>query len=123
MNQCEARQVLMTLVEGRRPGSQEPLASDCVVHQADVLRAMLISIEALESVIARGKRRALLPDNVGQSWTGPEVEQLRSACLAKVPIRVIAAQHGRTVRAVEARLQRMGLITAADRTTRGGFPT
>lgn len=123
MNHCEARQILMSSVEGRRPGSEEPLSSDCVIHQAEVLRAMLVSIEALDSMIAWGKRRALLPDNVGQSWTGPEEERLRLALQTKVPITVIAAQHRRTVRAVEACLQRMGLITAEERTTRGGFPT
>ena len=33
----------------------------------------------------------------------------------------IARQHGRTLRAIEARLEKLGLITAEERTTRGGF--
>ena len=121
MDHSEARQILTSLVEGHMPGTADPISSDCVVHQADVLRTMLISISALESVIVRSKRRALLPDNIGRAWTHPEEERLRSAFLAKEPVRAIAARHGRTLRAVEARLQRMGLITAKERITRGGF--
>jgi hypothetical protein len=33
----------------------------------------------------------------------------------------IAREHGRTLRAIEARLEKLGLITAEERTTRGGF--
>ena len=33
----------------------------------------------------------------------------------------IALQHGRTLRAIEARLEKLRLITEAQRTTRGGF--
>ena len=33
----------------------------------------------------------------------------------------MARQHGRTLRAIEARLEKLGLITAEERTTRGGF--
>ena len=121
MDHAEARQILTSLVDGHMPGSADPIPSNCVLHRADVLRAMLISISALESVIVRSKRRALLPNNIGQAWTHPEEERLRSAFLAKEPVRAIAARHRRTLRAVEARLQRMGLITAEERVTRGGF--
>ena len=82
---------------------------------------MLISISALDSADARAKRRSMLPDNVGQSWIPTEEEQLGSEFLAKEPIEVIAARHRRTLRAVEARLQRLGLISEADRKTRRGF--
>ena len=120
MDVCEAREILWALVEGRKPDSEEHLPSDCIVHQASVLRAMLVSIKSLDSSIARAQRHAPLPDNVGRSWTGVEEEQLRSAFVAKEPIEAIAAKLRRTLRAVEARLQRMGLITAEERTTRGG---
>lgn len=105
----------------RRTRSGEPLPSNCIIHQANILRSMLISISALNSADARAKRRAMLPDNVGQSWAPTVEEQLRSEFLAKEPIEVSAARHRRTLRAVEARLQRLDLISEADRKTRGGF--
>ena len=85
------------------------------------MRALLFGVGAIETADARLKRRAQLPKNVGQDWTTKEVEQLRSEFAAKEPLAVIADRHGPTLRAIEARLQKMGLITADQRTTRGGF--
>jgi len=121
MQHTEARTILMSLIEGRNPCSGEQLPSDCVVHSSDVLRALLAGVGAIDAVDARTRRRALLPENVGRDWTIKEEEQLRAEFAAKEPPEAIAARHGRTLRAIEARLQRMGLITADQRTTRGGF--
>lgn len=121
MQHTEAREILVSLIEGREPGSGESLPSDCVVHRPDVIRALLVGVGAIDTTDARVKRRAQLPENVGIGWTTKEEEQLRSEFAAKTPLMEIAARHGRTLRAIEARLERMGLITAEQRTTRGGF--
>lgn len=121
MQHTEARTILMSLIQGRNPDSGERLPADCVVHRSDVMRALLFGVGAIESADACLKRRAQLPKNVGQDWTTKEEEQLRSEFSAKEPLTVIANRHGRTLRAIEARLQKMGLITAEQRTTRGGF--
>jgi hypothetical protein len=67
------------------------------------------------------QRRALLPDNVGQSWTACEETRLVEASKAGQTPNEIARRHPRTLRAIEARLQRMELIAAEERTTREGF--
>ena len=121
MQHTEARSILVSLIEGRNPDSGEALPNDCVVHRPDVIRALLVGVGAIDTTDARVKRRAQLPENVGIGWTTKEEEQLRSEFAAKEPLTAIAAQHGRTLRAIEARLERMGLITAKERTTRGGF--
>lgn len=121
MQHTEARSILVSLIEGRNPGSGETLPNDCVVHRPDVIRALLVGVGAIDATGARVKRRAQLPENVGIGWTTKEEEQLRSEFAAREPLTAIAAQHGRTLRAIEARLERMGLITAEERTTRGGF--
>ena len=121
MQHTEARSILVSLIEGRNPGSGEALPSDCVVHHPDVIRALLVGVGAIDTTDARVKRRAQLPENVGIGWTTKEEEQLRSEFAAKAPLMEIAARHGRTLRAIEARLERMGLITPEQRTTRGGF--
>lgn len=115
--------MLMSLIEGRNPRSGEQLPSECVVHHSDVLRALLLGVGAIDTVDARVKRRGALAENVGQGWTTQKEEQLRSEFVAKEPLSVVAAPHGRTLRAIEARLPRMGLITADQCTTRGGFST
>ena len=99
------------------------LPSDCVIHRADVMRALLTAVTALDRAEARAQRRALLPDNVGKAWTGDEDTRLAEAFKVGQSPQEIAKRHRRTLRAVEARLQRMGLITESERTTRGGFPT
>lgn len=121
MQHTEAREILVSLIQGREPGSEKELPSDCVVHRPDVIRALLVGVGAIDTTDARVKRRAQLPENVGIGWTTKEEEQLRSEFAAKTPLIEIAARHGRTLRAIEARLERMGLITAEQRTTRGGF--
>jgi hypothetical protein len=121
MQHTEARSILMSLIEGRNPDSGERLPAECVVHRSDVIRALLLGMGAIDATNARAKRRAQLPKNVGRDWTTKEEEQLRSEFSAKEPVSAIAARHGRTLRAIEARLQMMGLITAEQRTTRGGF--
>lgn len=121
MQHTEARSILMSLIEGRNPDSGERLPAECVVHRSDVIRALLLGMGAIDATNARAKRRAQLPKNVGRDWTTKEEEQLRSEFVTKEPVSAIAARHGRTLRAIEARLQMMGLITAEQRTTRGGF--
>lgn len=111
----------MSLIQGRNPASGEYLPSECVVHNSDVIRALLFSVGAIDITDARAKRRAQLPANVGRDWTTGEEERLRSEFATKEPLSSISVRHGRTLRAIEARLQKMGLIKAEERTTRGGF--
>jgi RNA polymerase sigma-70 factor (ECF subfamily) len=121
MHNPDATAILKTLIEGREPGSLEPLPAGSVVHRADVLRAMLAAVAALERVEGRTRRRAALPDNTGRTWTAEESGRLVTAFKAGEAPSAIAERHGRTLRAIEARLQRMGLLAPEDRQTRGGF--
>ena len=70
---------------------------------------------------ARLARRAQLPGNVGRTWDKAEEDTLIDAHKAGDSVADIAARHGRTVRAIEARLERLGLITAAQRMTNNPF--
>ena len=121
MQNPDATAILKTLIEGREPGSLEPLPAGSVAHRADVLRALLAAVAALEQVEVRSRRRAALPDNAGRPWTAEEDSRLVTAFKAGESPQAIAERHSRTLRAIEARLQRMGLLDPEDRVTRGGF--
>ena len=121
MQNPDASALLKALIEGREPGSLEPLPAGSVVHRADVLRALLAGVTALEQVEVRTRRRAALPDNAGHTWTAEEDSRLMAAFKAGESPQAIAERHSRTLRAIEARLQRMGLLNPEDRVTRGGF--
>lgn len=121
MKQIRARQVLQSLIQGLDPETGEELPRETVLQHAEVLRALLAGLSALEHTAAREQRRAQLPDNVGQTWTTEEEHRLVAAFKSGESPPTIARQHGRTLRAIEARLEKLGLITAEERTTRGGF--
>ena len=121
MTQTRARQILQSLIQGIDPVTKEELPQETVLQHADVLRALLAGLTALEQAAARTQRRAQLPHNVGEAWTTEEESRLIAAFKSGDTPVAIARQHGRTLRAIEARLEKLGLITEAQRTTRGGF--
>lgn len=121
MPHTDPRKVLKALIAGLDPESAEPLPNESVLHQAEVIRALLAGLDALDQTAARALRRAQLPDNVGSAWTTEEESKLVASFKSGDSPEVIAQKHGRTLRAIEARLQKLGLITEAERTTRGGF--
>jgi hypothetical protein len=86
-----------------------------------VLRALLAAVAALEATAARVFRRAALPESVGKSRSDEEEQQLRGEFSGSEPLELIATKHGRTVRAIEARLEKLGLITADQRKTNNSF--
>ncbi len=123
MASLDARQILQTLVQGFDPVSGAELPAGAVVHQTEVLGALLEAISALEEAAERAQRGRQLPEKTGKAWSTDEEAQLESAFRAAEALPVIAARHGRTLAAIEARLERMGLITAGERTTRNRYLT
>lgn len=121
MRNAESTSILRSLIQGHVPGSGETLPPECVIHRPDVLRALLAGVSALDQTAARAHRRSHLPDNVGSTWTTEEESRLVTLFKSGVSPASIARQHARTLRAIEARLEKLGLITAEQRTTRGGF--
>jgi hypothetical protein len=104
-----ARTVLELLVQGIHPKTGRELPEDSVVHEIEVNRAMSIAVLALDQMSARLARRAELPGRVRRTWTDEEEQRLIDAFTRGEPIRLLAARHGRTVRAIEARLAKRGV--------------
>jgi hypothetical protein len=50
-----------------------------------------------------------------------EEQELKEEIARGEPITLIATKHNRTVRAIESRLERMGLLRPDERTTSGSF--
>lgn len=120
-NNEKALEIIGALILGLDPETNEALPKSSVLNRSDVLRAFLAATAALEKVMARSARRAMLPSGVGRSWTDEEEQQLRVMFEDKIPIKDIAEKHRRTVRAIEARLEKNGLITSDQRTTNSNF--
>jgi hypothetical protein len=121
MKEQRARQILHALVQGVDPLTGEELPSGTILQEADVLRALLAGVSALELMEARAQRRAQLPGNVGRTWSEDEERSLVEAFKSGESPADIADRHGRTVRAIEARLEKLGLLTAEERSTTNSF--
>jgi hypothetical protein len=121
MQEQRARKILQALVEGVDPATGADLEAGTVLQRAEVIRALLAGVTALEQVSARALRRAQLPDNVGRPWTADEERTLVSTFQAGDPLPEVATKHGRTLRAIEARLERLGLLAADQRVTNNSF--
>jgi hypothetical protein len=120
-NYQKSKQVLQALVQGNDPEKGTDLPADTVLNRVDVVRALLAAIDALEAVTARAQRRAQLPESVGKTWSKAEEQQLNEEFTADEPVPLIASKHGRTIRAIEARLERLGLLRPDQRTTSSLF--
>jgi len=117
MKPQRAREILNALISGIDPETQRELPKGTVLANADVIRALLVGVANIEQAVARDSRRAGLPRNIGRTWTEEENGQLVDAYQAGESPVDIALRHGRTVRAIEARLEKLGLLTAEQRTT------
>jgi len=106
----EAGHILKSLVDGRDPESGKDLPPETVLQRAQVIRALLIARDSIETCVAREKRRAMLPVRVGIQWTDEEDEKLRLAFREGANIEFLAGVHQRTPRAIQARLEKLQLI-------------
>ena len=122
MNSTGAKSILQSLIQGIDPITGQELSHDSVLQKSDVLRALLAGVGALELTGARAQRRAQLPESVGKRWTDEEDRQLKDEFADSDPLQLMATKHGRTPRAIEARLERLGLITPDQRMTANPFP-
>lgn len=106
-----ARVVIEFLVQGVHPTSGKDLPKDSIVNEIEVTRALNAAVLAIEQVSARLARRAQLPESVGKAWSEEEEQRLRDEFARGKPIPEIATKHRRTVRAIETRLEKLGLLT------------
>ena len=117
----KARVVLQALVHGLHPVTGDELPREAIVNDIEVNRAMSTAVMALDQMTARLIRREMLPEKVGKGWTEEEVQQLKDEFSRSESLPLIATKHGRTIRAIAARLERLGLLTADQRVTNSSF--
>src|SRR4051812_24232340 len=116
MQERRARQIPQALIQGVDPFDGSELPSGTVLQNADVLRALLAGVAALEQDAARASRRAQLPRNIGRSWSADENSKLVAAFQAGEKLVEGALRPGGAVRAIQARPQKPGLNTPAEGT-------
>jgi hypothetical protein len=118
MDPLRAREILQALIDGLDPVTRAELPPDSPMQQAEVLRALLAAQGALRAAGMRAARRAALPPNVGQPWTEDEFARMLEARRAGASLEELAQKHGRTVRAIQSRLQLMDAESFSGTTSR-----
>jgi len=121
VQRLDAKAILQALVQGYDPLTGAALPPESVLQQADIIRALLAGITALEAGAARALRRSQLPENVGRAWSAEEEANLTGAFHAGEPLATLAQRHGRTPTAIEARLEKLGLVKPEERVTTNRF--
>ena len=121
MEPHEVRSTLEALVQGLDPLTGAGLPEDTVLRRGEVVAALLAAISALEAEAMRARRRAQLPQNVGRPWAPEEEDLLARAFRAGEALSDIAQRHRRTLAAIEARLESLGLLAPEQRRTRNRY--
>ena len=110
MSPLEAKEILDVLANGINPETGELLPAQCASNSPRVIRALFVALKALERSAKRAEQEDLLPINAGRSWSDTEDQALLATFDSGMPVKVIAAEHGRTFGAIAARLVRLGKI-------------
>lgn len=111
MDDNKALSILSALANGVNPLTGEVFPADSPYQSPDVVRALYISVRALE----RGARRRLrtreqTPSNAGKPWNEDEDQRLLSEFDRGRSPMELAEVHGRTQAGIQARLERYGRL-------------
>jgi len=124
MDHTKALNIVSTLANGVNPLTGEVFASDSPYQSPEIVRALFVAARALEkgslpASSASKEVRVRTPGlpNVGKPWSAEEDERLVAEFAKGRSPRELAASHGRTLAGVEARLEKLGRITAQQRVT------
>jgi hypothetical protein len=109
----KALSILQALSNGTDPLSGQPFPAASPYQHPDIVRTLYQAVRALEAAGAAQKRqaaRATAAGNSGKPWSKDEDDRLVAAFDAGKPIDDLAAAHGRSRLAIEARLARFGKV-------------
>jgi hypothetical protein len=113
MDHEKALAILHALSNGADPFSGQPFPAASPYQHPDVVRALHQAVRALEATARLEKRqaaRATGAGNSGKPWTKDEDARLVADFDAGESIDALAAAHGRSRLAIEARLARFGKV-------------
>ena len=110
MDHPKALAILQTLSNGIDPFSGESFPAGSPYQHPDVVRALYEAVRTLETAHKRQAARPATAGNSGKPWTQEEDERLVAAFDAGHPLEELAAEHGRSRLAIEARLARFGKV-------------
>jgi hypothetical protein len=106
MEDIKAAEILKSLAAGGAAADAAALQSP------DVVRALFLAAESLESRARTARRTGNLPRNAGKTWTQEEDDRLITGFDGGATIDALAVTHERTRAGIEARLVKHGRLEA-----------
>jgi hypothetical protein len=110
MDEIKAAGILKALAAGIDPAAGTPMTDVAVLREPDVVRALFLGIDSLESRSRQARRQSNLPRNAGKPWTQEEDERLLQAFDTGTPVDALTLAHERTRAGIEARLVKHGRL-------------
>ena len=108
MDESTAAGIVKALAVAAHPTAGERLTDLGVLHSPDVVCALQLAADALETRTQR--RRTSLPRNAGKTWTPDEDERLLAGFDGGATVGQLMEQHERTRAGIEARLVKHGRL-------------
>lgn len=110
MDDTTAAGILKALAAGADPGTGTALANLAVLQSSDVVCALQLAADSLESRTRQSRRQSNLPRNAGKTWSQDEDTRLLASFDGGATIEQLVAQHERTRAGIEARLVKHGRL-------------
>lgn len=121
MDHPKALVILKLLSDGHDPETGKPFPPESPYQRPEVIRALFYAVRALEAgaaiteTPAAGEKKPerparALPGNAGKPWSKEEDERLVTGFDGGTSIEELAATHGRSKIAIEARLAKFGKV-------------
>jgi hypothetical protein len=108
--------ILKALADGVDPGTGEQFPAGSPYQDSDTVRALYYAIQALVNPARTEGHSATQkdqPENAGRPWSDEEEAQLGQAFESGKSVLDLAKEHKRSRIAIEARLVKLGKISAA----------
>ncbi len=110
MKERKALEIIRTLADGTDPHTGEVFPADSSYQNAQIVRALFMAIDALETAAKRKERKRNLPERAGKPWDEEESKLLIKRFDDGEPISEIAKEHKRTTGAINSQLVKLGKI-------------
>jgi hypothetical protein len=110
MDDTKAAGILRLLAAGIDPATGQPLDGLAPLQSTDMLRALYLAVDSLESRQRQGRRQSTLPRNAGKAWSTDEDARLLAGFDAGQALGELVAAHERTRASIEARLVKHGRL-------------
>jgi hypothetical protein len=121
MDDTKTVAILSALANGVNPMTGEIIASESPYQHADVVRALYTALERVKGVeLPKAKARPARAEglsNVGKPWSDEEDRRLLAEFDRGRRPNDIAQEFRRTLAGIEARLEKLGRLSAKERTT------